>query len=214
MTSSRTRVPWATAVYAGAVALGAYGIGQLAPERREKLLRAHSTNLDNLRAGRWHTLATSAFLTEEAPSPPYAGLVVAVLGRTEAAWGVRRTAGAFALGHIGASLLVYAGLRAVGTSAETARAIDVGPSYGFNAVMGVRAARIPHPGLRAAAATSLLALGVRPLLRRRRAFVDAGHLAALAIGLAAGAARRRGQGADSPAVPAAGRPGPSLKRSR
>ncbi|MGW7004451.1 rhomboid-like protein [Streptomyces sp. NPDC054933] len=145
MTSSRTRVPWATAVYAGAVALGAYGIGQLAPERREKLLRAHSTNLDNLRAGRWHTLATSAFLTEEAPSPAYAGLVVAVLGRTEAAWGVRRTAGAFALGHIGASLLVYAGLRAVGTSAETARAIDVGPSYGFNAVMGVRAARHPPP---------------------------------------------------------------------
>ncbi|GAA1886490.1 rhomboid-like protein [Streptantibioticus ferralitis] len=192
MTSSRTRVPWATALYATVVALGAYGIGQLAPERREKLLRAHSTNLDNLRAGRWHTLATSAFLTEAAPGPAHTALLVTVLGRSEAAWGARRTAGVFALGHIGASLLVYAGLRAVGSSAETARAIDVGPSYGFNAVVGGRAARIPHPGLRAAAVTGLLALGVRPLLRRRRAFVDAGHLAALAIGLAAGTARRSG----------------------
>ncbi|WP_269854253.1 rhomboid-like protein [Streptomyces sp. RPT161] len=186
MRSSRSRLPWVTATYAGALGIGAYGVGRMAPARRERLLRAHSTNVDNLRAGRWHTLVTSAFLTEQTPGPAFAALLVGALGRAETAWGARRTAGVFALGHIGASLLVYGGLRSVGASPRTAGAVDVGPSYGLGAVVARHAASIRRPALRAAAVTGLLALGVRPLLRRAPGFVDVGHLAALVIGLAGG----------------------------
>jgi hypothetical protein len=178
------RFPWATAIYTGALGLGAHGVRRLSPARRERLLRACSTNVDNLRAGRWHTLVTSAFLTERAPGPAYTGLLAAALGGAETAWGARRTAAVFAVGHVGASLLVYGGLRVVGASPGTARAIDVGPSYGLGAVLAHEAAAIPHPALRTAASTVLLAIGVRPLLLRRPGFTDVGHLAALALGFA------------------------------
>lgn len=48
------------AVYAGGVQLGAYALERLDPAARERLLRACSTNADNLDAGRWDTLAPSA----------------------------------------------------------------------------------------------------------------------------------------------------------
>ncbi|AEW93693.1 hypothetical protein SCATT_13220 [Streptantibioticus cattleyicolor NRRL 8057 = DSM 46488] len=184
-------MPWAAPAYSGAVALSGYATARLAPERRERVLRAHSTNVDNLRAGRWYTLVTSAFFVEEPLGPGFGAVLPLALGRAEAAWGVRRTAAVFALGHVGASLLVYAGLRAAGVSGRTARAVDVGPSYGFNAVLAARAASVPHPAARAAATAGLLALGVRPLLRRGRTFTDAGHLAALVLGAGAATLRRR-----------------------
>ncbi len=180
------RFPWATAAYVGALGLGTYGVGRLAPARRERLLRAHSTNVENLRAGRWHTLVSSAFLAERALSPGYTALLMAALGRAETRWGARRTAGVFALGHVGASLLVYGGLWAVGAAPGTARAIDVGPSYGLGAVLAQHAVGVRRPAPRRAATAGLLALTVRPLLGRTPGFADVGHLAALAIGLAAG----------------------------
>lgn len=191
MTASAKRIPWITAAYTAAVQGGAYGMKRLDAAAREALVREHSTNVANFRAGRWHTLATSAFLVEEPMPPGFVALLVAVIGHAERAWGARRTAQIFALGHAGASLLVYAGLLAAGPSQETSQALDVGVSYGFNAVLGARAASLPRPALRTAASGALLALAARPLLRRTRAFTDAGHFAALAIGLGAGAMRFR-----------------------
>ncbi|MCZ0995697.1 hypothetical protein O1L44_25150 [Streptomyces noursei] len=79
--------------------------------------------------------------------------------------GRRRAAAVFAAGHVGASLLVYAGLRGrrwarraaarpapeAAGGAGTAHAVDVGASYGFYATLGALAASVPHRGARAAA---------------------------------------------------------------
>ncbi len=122
---------------------------------------------------------------------PYALLLLAVLGYAEYAHGAWRAAGVFAYGHAGASLLVYAGLRAApGTDPRTRSAIDVGTSYGFNAVVGALARTLPRGPVRTATAGALLALGVRPLLRRERTFTDAGHLLALLLGLGLPSPRR------------------------
>ncbi|MFG2832569.1 rhomboid-like protein [Streptomyces sp. NPDC048434] len=220
-------VPWVAPLYVGAVQLGAYATARLPGHRRRELLRTHSTNVRNLRAGRWQTLVTSAVFVEEPLPVPYGAALLAALGTAEARWGARRAAGVFAAGHVGASLLVYAALRAripggtppatAGVSpvhppettgedplAEatgedppddaTARAIDVGASYGFNATVGALAATVPHRGARAAATAGLLALGIRPVLRRGRTFTDVGHLTALALGVAMGTGMRAAAG--------------------
>lgn len=200
------RMPWLAPLYVGAVQLGAYATARLPGQRRTELLRRHSTNVANLRAGRWETLATSAALVEEPLPVPYAAALLAALGTAEVRWGAPRAAGVFAAGHAGASLLVYAGLRGrVRTDPPdaTARAVDVGASYGFNATLGALAASVPHRGARAATTAGLLALGIRPVLRRGRTFTDAGHLAALALGVAIGcgaraAARGRSRTGTSP----------------
>lgn len=209
-------VPWVAPLYVGAVQLGAYATARLSGPRRTELLRTHSTNVDNLRAGRWQTLATSAVFVEEPLPVAYGAGLLAALGTAEWRWGAWRTAGVFAAGHVGASLLVYAALRArtprgtppptAGAASAhpvestdqgpdaTARAIDVGASYGFNATVGALAATVPHRGARTAATAGLLALGVRPVLRRGRTFTDVGHLVALALGVAMGAGMRAGAG--------------------
>lgn len=180
------RAPWAASAYVAAVQSGAYALRPLPEADREAVLRAHSTNVDNLRDGRWHTLLTSAFLVEEPLDPAYGAMLLGILGGAETVWGSRRTAAVFAFGHLGASLLVYGGLRATDASKETRSAVDVGASYGLNAVLGAAAASLPHRAARAVAAAGVLGLVVRPLVREGRTFTDAGHLAALLLGLGAG----------------------------
>ncbi|MFF4605377.1 rhomboid-like protein [Streptomyces sp. NPDC001339] len=227
------RLPWVAPLYVGAVQLGAHAAARLPRGRRTELLRRHSTNVANLRAGRWETLVTSAAFVEDPLPVPYGAGLLAALGTAEARWGAARAVGVFAVGHIGASLLVYAGLRgrvaqgrtppatAGGTPTPTptltpaptralealgddhdprhaatraldatARALDVGASYGFNATLGALAVTLPHRGARTAATAGLLALGIRPVLRRGRTFTDAGHLVAIALGVATGCVMR------------------------
>ncbi|MEV0371610.1 rhomboid-like protein [Streptomyces sp. NPDC050636] len=191
------RIPWAAPLYVGTVQAGACAVARMPRKRRAELLRAHSTNVENLRAGRWETLVTSAAFVEEPLPVSYGVALLTALGTAEARWGPRRAAGVFAAGHIGASLLVYAGLRGrVGTNPPdaTARAIDVGASYGFYATLGSLAATVPHRGARAAATVGLLALGLRPVLRPGRTFTDVGHLTAMALGVAIGTGAGPGMG--------------------
>ncbi|MGD3105088.1 rhomboid-like protein [Streptomyces sp. YGL11-2] len=185
----RGALPWAAPLYVGVLQFGAYATGRLPGRRRAELLRAHSTNVANLRAGRWGTLATSAAFVEEPLPAVYGAALLATLGTAEARWGAGRAAGVFAAGHVGASLLVYAGLRARrgSCSGGTARAVDVGASYGFCATLGALAATVPHRGARLAAVGALLVPAAVPVVRRGRTFTDAGHLAALALGMAMGA---------------------------
>ncbi|GGU53418.1 hypothetical protein GCM10010211_17680 [Streptomyces albospinus] len=185
----RGALPWAAPLYVGALQLGAYATGRLPGRRRTELLRTHSTNVANLRAGRWGTLATSAAFVEEPLPVAYGTALLATLGTAEARWGAGRAAGVFAAGHVGASLLVYAGLRArKATRADaTARAVDVGASYGFYATLGALAATVPHRGARLAATGGLLVPVAVPVVRRGRTFTDAGHLTALALGMVMGA---------------------------
>ncbi|MCZ4121710.1 rhomboid-like protein [Streptomyces sp. H39-S7] len=184
--ASARKPPWAASAYVTAVQSGAYALRPLPEPDREAVLRAHSTNVDNLRAGRWHTLLTSAFLVDRPIDPAYGVILLGVLGGAEAVWGSRRTAAVFALGHLGASLLVYGGLRATDAAKETTSAVDVGASYGLNAVVGAAVVSLPNRTARAVAAAGVLGLAVRPLMRKGRTFTDAGHLAALLLGLGAG----------------------------
>ncbi|GAA0434065.1 rhomboid-like protein [Streptomyces luteireticuli] len=178
--------------YVGTVQLGALAARRLLnPARRARLLRRCSTNVDNLSAGRWDTLVTSALVVEAPMDLGYALLLLAVLGYTEYAYGAWWAAGAFAWGHVGASLLVYGGLRAVRAGQRTRSATDVGTSYGRNAVLGFLAASLPAGRWRTVACSALLALAVRPLATRRPDFTDAGHLTALLLGLGLGAGRER-----------------------
>ncbi|WP_328298303.1 hypothetical protein OG389_11075 [Streptomyces sp. NBC_00435] len=171
-----------SAVYVGGVQLGAYALERLDPAARERLLRRCSTNADNLDAGRWETLPLSAFLVEEPMPLPYALLLTAVLGYAEYAYGAWWTAAAFLFGHGAATLLVYGVLRR-SAGPRTRRAVDVGTSYGFNTVLGALTSALPRGPVRTAARVGLLALAVRPLLRRERTFTDTGHLVALGLGL-------------------------------
>ncbi|MFK0253132.1 rhomboid-like protein [Streptomyces sp. NPDC090445] len=176
------RTPIAGAVYAGGVQLGAYALERLAPAEREQMLRDCSTNVDNLSAGRWRTLLSSAVVVEEPMPLPYALLLVAVLGYAEYAYGVWWTAAVFLFGHVTATLLVYGVLRGR-AGPQTRRALDVGTSYGFNAVLGALTSALPRGRVRTAARAGLLAVAAQPLLRRGRTFTDAGHLAALGVGV-------------------------------
>ncbi|MFJ6753835.1 MULTISPECIES: rhomboid-like protein [unclassified Streptomyces] len=170
------------AVYAGGVQLGAYALERMDAAERERLLRTCSTNVDNLAAGRWETLLSSAVVVEEPMPLPYALLLVAVLGYAEYAYGAWWTAAVFLFGHATATLLVYGALRRT-TDPRTRRALDVGTSYGFNAVLGALTSALPRGAVRTAARAGLLALAAAPVLKRGRTFTDAGHLAALGIGI-------------------------------
>ncbi|GGT94190.1 rhomboid-like protein [Streptomyces violascens] len=178
------RVPTLAPAYVGGVQLIAYASRRLLGERaRQDLLRSCSTNVDNLAAGRYGTLATSALLVEEPMELPYALLLLAVLGHAEYAHGAWWAAGVFLLGHVGATLLVYGGLREGRPSPATRSALDVGTSYGFYATLGALTSALPPGPLRVGARIALLALAAKPLLRPERTFTDAGHFAALGLGL-------------------------------
>ncbi|MCX5407686.1 hypothetical protein OHA37_27955 [Streptomyces sp. NBC_00335] len=191
-------VPMST-VYTGAVQLGAYALERLDPAARERLLRRCSTNAENLDAGRWETLAASAFLVEEPMPLAYALLLAAVLGYAEYAYGAWWTAAAFLFGHVTATLLVYGVLRRT-AGPRTRRAVDVGTSYGFNTVLGALTSALPRGPVRTTARAGLLALAVRPVLRRERSFTDAGHLVALGLGLGVSLAADYLSGAKSPKI--------------
>lgn len=169
-------------MYAGGVQLGAHVLERMEPAERERVLRDCSTNVDNLAAGHWETLLTSAFVVEEPMPLPYALLLVAVLGYAEYAYGAWWTAAVFLFGHASATLLVYGALRRT-TDPRTRRALDVGTSYGFNAVLGALTSALPHGAVRNTARAGLLALAAAPVVTRGRTFTDAGHLAALGIGV-------------------------------
>ncbi|WP_314251290.1 rhomboid-like protein [Streptomyces kutzneri] len=174
-------IPWG-AVYAGGVQFGAYALERTGAAERERLLRDCSTNVDNLAAGRWETLLSSALVVEEPMPLPYALLLVAVLGYAEYAYGAWWTAAVFLFGHATATLLVYGALRGR-ADPRTRRAVDVGTSYGFNAVLGSLTSALPRGAVRTAARVGLLALAAAPVVRRGRTFTDAGHLAALGVGI-------------------------------
>lgn len=169
-------------MYTGGVQLGAHALERLDPAERERVLRRCSTNVDNLASGHWDTLLTSAFVVEEPMPLPYALLLVAVLGYAEYAYGAWWTAGVFLLGHTAATLLVYGALRG-SADPRTRRALDVGTSYGLNAVLGALTSALPRGAVRTTARVGLLAVVARPLLKRERTFTDAGHLVALGLGV-------------------------------
>ena len=113
--------------------------------------------------------------------------LMCLLALAELLWGSGRLVVAFAVGHIGATLLVAVGLDRRGgnrlaAGADVSRATDVGMSYGASAVLGALSAAIPRRW-RPAWTGWWLAVGSRWSRSVSKDFTDVGHAVALALGM-------------------------------
>lgn len=153
----------------------------------DRLLFDLSTNLHQLARQPIRALVGSAFwLDGWWDLCLWAMLLLAVLAPVERRLGSRRTLIAFAIGHIGATLVVAIGLvialRVGAVNPMIERARDVGVSYGFLTVAALatyllpRLVRVPY--------VALLAGFVVYVVATSGTFTDFGHLTAVAIGLA------------------------------
>ena len=179
---SRIRV---TVAYAAILAGVATALTMLDPHTQGRIISHASTNLHNLSHGHLGTLFVSAFVIEAGPVYVWLPGLVCLLSVAELLWRRGRLMLAFAVGHIGATLLVAIGLTAgveLGyLSTDVTRATDVGMSYGASAVLGALTAAIPRrwrpawTGWWIAVAVAVIGIG--------RDFTDVGHAVALTLGM-------------------------------
>src|SRR5262249_55288599 len=120
----------------------------LSPEMQARIIRHASTNLHNLSHGRIGTLLGSAFVNETGPVYVWLPGLVCLMALAELLWRSGRLVVAFTMGHIGATLVVAAGLAAAVELGwlpwSVTRATDVGMSYGAAGVLGALTAAIPR----------------------------------------------------------------------
>ena len=120
----------------------------LGPQVQNRVISHASTNLHNLSHGHLGTLFVSAFVIDAGPIYVWLPGLVCLLALAELMWRSGRLVVAFAVGHIGATLLVAVGLTAAvelgWLSSDVTRATDVGMSYGASAVLGALTAAIPR----------------------------------------------------------------------
>ncbi|WP_236147424.1 rhomboid-like protein [Mycolicibacterium sp. CH28] len=161
----------------------------LGPHIRDQVIRHASTNLHNLGEGRLGTLIGSAFVIETGPVYVWLPGLFAILGLAELLWRSRRMAVAFVVGHVGATLLVAAGLAAALAAGLTSWSIvnvtDVGMSYGAVGVLGALTAAIPQPW-RPAWTGWWLGVAVASAVATVGDFTNVGHATALVLGMAVG----------------------------
>jgi rhomboid family protein len=157
----------------------------LGPTAADRVIRHASTNLHNLNHGHVGTLLGSAFVVDA--GAPYLWLpgLICLMGAAELFWRSGRLVVAFAVGHIGATLLVAAGLAAAVQLAwlpvAITRAEDVGTSYGATAVLGTLTGALPRRW-RSTWIGWWLAVGVA-MVWLSSDFTDVGHTVALALGM-------------------------------
>ena len=179
-----------TLLYAAALAAVAVGVAHLRPQVQQSVFRHVSTNLHNLGEGKVGTLISSAFVNEAGPVYLWLPGLVALLALGELLWESRRLVVTFVIGHVGATLLVAAGLGAalmVGwVSHSIVNATDVGMSYGAVAVLGSFTAAIPRRW-RAGWAGGWLAVAIGSAVLSGGEFTNIGHAVALVLGMAVGA---------------------------
>jgi hypothetical protein len=136
-----------TVSYVASLASVSIAILMLGPQAHERVIRHASTNLHNLAHGHLATLWNSAFVIGEGPLYFWLPCLACLLALAELHLRSLRLTVAFFVGHIGATLLVAAGLAAwveLGWLPwSISRAADVGMSYGALAVLGALTAAIP-----------------------------------------------------------------------
>ncbi|MGO8849534.1 rhomboid-like protein [Mycobacterium sp.] len=119
----------------------------MGPHARAVAVSRMSTNLHNLAHGRVGTLIGSAFVNDGDDVFFWLPGLVCLLALGEAIWRSTGLVVTFAVGHIGATLLVAVGLvaavRTGSLPSSIARASDVGTSYGAVCVLGALTASIP-----------------------------------------------------------------------
>jgi hypothetical protein len=174
----------ATAVYAAILVVVGVVAWWLGPRAQQTLVERMSTNLHNLAEGHLGTLVGSAFVTDDGMGWWLLGLVC-LLAAAELIWRSRRLVHIFVLGHVGATLIVAAGLALaihIGWQpGDLVWADDVGVSYGAAAVVGALTAAVPVPARPAWAGWWL---GVAILAARGWDFTAVGHALALMLGIA------------------------------
>jgi hypothetical protein len=191
MVLSRLASVQVTATYAVVLAIIGGTLLVLGPNVQSTVVSRTSTNLYNLANGHLATLVASAFVTDGDDIYFLLPGLVCLLALGELVWRGRGLILAFAVGHVGATLLVAVGLAvAIGAGwlpISVAHASDVGISYGALAVLGALTTAIP-PRWRPAwigwwLGTALVAASWAD-------FTAVGHLLALMLGM--GLSRRLG----------------------
>jgi hypothetical protein len=183
--SGLTRV-WVTVTYAVILFCVTTTLSALGPITAGRVFQHASTNLHNLNHGHVGTLLGSAFVVDA--GAPYLWLpgLVCLMGVAELLWRSRRLVVAFAVGHIGATLLVAVGLTAAvklgWLPVSITRAEDVGMSYGATAVLGTLTGAVPCRW-RAMWIGGWLAVGAS-VVWVTSDFTDVGHAVALVLGMA------------------------------
>jgi hypothetical protein len=173
-----------TATYAVVLAVIGGTLLALGPNVQSAVLSRMSTNLHNLANGHLATLVASAFVTDGDDIYFLLPGLVCLLALGELVWRGRGLILAFAVGHVGATLLVAVGL-AVAMGAgwlpiSVAHASDVGISYGAVAVLGALTTVIP-PRWRPAWIGWWL--GTALVAASGADFTAVGHLLALMLGM-------------------------------
>ena len=174
-----------TLAYAAIVTCITTTMLRLSPDMQDRIIRHASTNLHNLSHGRIGTLLGSAFVVDAGPVYVWLPGLVCLLSMGELLWRSGRLIVAFAVGHLGATLLVAAGLAAAvefgWLPGSVTRATDVGMSYGAAGVLGTLTAAIPRRwrptwmGWWLAVAVAVAVVG--------HDFTDVGHGVALVLGM-------------------------------
>jgi hypothetical protein len=180
-----------TAAYAVVLAVIGGTLLALGPNVQSAVVTRMSTNLYNLANGHLATLVASGFVTDGDDIYFLLPGLVCLLALGELVWRGRGLILAFAVGHVGATLLVAMGLAvAIGAGwlpISVAHASDVGISYGAAAVLGGLTTVIP-PRWRSAWIGWWL--GTALVAASGADFTAVGHLLALMLGM--GLSRRLG----------------------
>lgn len=186
-----------TYTYLFAITVTSWSLRGVSPRLADTLIRAQSTNLDNLTDRPLQVLIASAFWTSGAVLPWQLVLrFTFILAPVERRLGTLRTVLVFGAGHVGATLLVAAGLQ-YGVSHRLldhglVHASDVGVSYGLVAVAGALTWLIVPARWRIVwVAAVYVAITVAVL--GGVTFTDVGHQLSLLIGLATAPLIRRWQ---------------------
>jgi len=173
-----------TAAYAVVLVGVSLTLKLLGPHARDTVVSHMSTNLHNLRHGHMGTLVGSAFVDDSGAIYVWLPGLVCLLALGELIWRSRGLVVAFAVGHIGATLIVAVGLAAALEAGwlpmSIARASDVGVSYGAVCVLGALTVSIP-PRWRAVWIGWWL--GVAMVAALGADFTAFGHILALLLGI-------------------------------
>jgi hypothetical protein len=172
-----------TAAYAAALAAVSVLLMAAGPKTRDSVVAKMSTNLHNLASGHLSTLVGSAFISAGGHVFIWLPGMVCLLALGELIWDSRGLLVTFAVGHIGATLIVAVWLATAVNAGwlpmSIADATDVGISYGAVCVLGALTTSLPS---RWQAAWIGWWLGIAALAASGADFTAIGHVVALLLG--------------------------------
>jgi hypothetical protein len=181
----KRNAPWATATYAAVLFITTVVQHVVLAATRHRLLLGSSTDVAHLARDPALVLLASAFWLPDVTSLLLAPLVLAVLAVGERRFGTARVLVAFAIGHVLSSVLtegfVWVAVHAGWMSSAHEHRLDVGPSYGTCAVLGLFVAALSTRHRTTAYVGWLLLFGI-PLVFDSE-LTTVGHLLAAVIGL-------------------------------